>query len=60
MADSSNWRVRAPANTSSEARPTNWSSRKPRDDHRQRQTYHASSRMKPGRGCESPQTRTTK
>ncbi|KAF7887890.1 uncharacterized protein EAF01_011044 [Botrytis porri] len=37
MSDSSNWRVRASANTSSESRPTNWSNQAPRDDHRQRQ-----------------------
>ncbi|KAF7918678.1 uncharacterized protein EAE98_003127 [Botrytis deweyae] len=37
MSDSSNWRIRAPANTSSEPRPTNWSNQEPRDDHRQRQ-----------------------
>ncbi|KAF5868283.1 putative ribonucleoprotein [Botrytis fragariae] len=37
MTDSSNWRVRASANTSSESRPMNWSNQAPRDDHRQRQ-----------------------
>ncbi|KAF7872216.1 hypothetical protein EAF04_003141 [Stromatinia cepivora] len=37
MADSSNWRVRAPVDSNTQPRQSHWSNRAPREDHPQRQ-----------------------